>query len=181
MSDLARASLVLLAVAAAGCANNARKVNLANQASLAVEAHGMWTRPTEVGYAMGGEISATAEARRILGFNVGESKPGGVSVAAILSPLTGGDGLGAVESFAAYKAVTEARAEGIYVTRIETDRNGFLFFFNRQTVTIYGRALTLEDYGPVEEARADRWRYRNYQPEAVVVKEGSVDVLIPME
>lgn len=171
------------ALFASACATNSRHTGLVNETSLVAESHTMWTRPTEVGYKMGGEISSSATANRVLGFNVGESKPPGVDVAAVLGPLLGGKGetsLSPVAAFAAYKAVTESRAEGIYITRIETEGSGFLFFYNTQTVTVYGRALTLENLGPIDQERADRWRYRRYSPNLVIVKDGDADIDLPV-
>ena len=166
-----------------GCASNARNVKLASQASISAESHGMWTRPAEIGFAVGKEISASATTQKVLGFNVGESKPrGGFSVSAILSPAnTGAAKLSATEEFAAYKAVAGAGVDGIYVTRIETDRSGFLFFSQRTTATVYGRAMKLKDYGPVSEDRADDWRFRGYRPDVVVIKDGKTDVNLPIE
>ena len=173
----------LIAVAAvatlSACAHNSRSVGMVDKTNLRAENHTVWTRPTEVGFQLGGEISASATARRVLGFNVGESKPGS-SVLAVFAPFSGAK-LSPVGSFAAYKAVTDARAEGIYVTRVETESSGFLFFSNNETVTVYGRALTMKDYGPIKEARADRWRYRDYGADTVVVKEGRAEVNLPVE
>lgn len=164
-------AIAVLALAT-GCATNARKVKLQNEAALAAEAHGLWTRPTEIGFKMGDEISATAKATKVFGFNTGESKPGGVNLSVVTSGLGGtGANLSTTGQFAAHKAVTEAGAEGIYVTRVETDSKGFPFIVRRETVTVTGRALTLDNYGPVEEGRADQWRFRRFQPKTVVIKD----------
>lgn len=176
--------LVTLAVAilviATGCATNARRVGLTEATRMVAEDHRLWTRPTEVGYEMGGEIAGTATARKVLFiFNVGESKPPQTEFLAVLTG--GGAGLDNTGSFAAYKAVSEAQVEGIYVTRVETDSvTGFLGLWSTETVTLYGRALKLKSYGPISEERADQWRFRNNMPNVVVVKEGSADVMLPI-
>lgn len=168
-----RLAPVLALALATGCATNSRKVKLQNEASLAAEAHGLWTRPTEIGFKMGDEISATANSTKIFGINSGESKPGGVNLSIVTSGLGGtGASLSATGQFAAHKAVTKAGAEGIYVTRVETNSSGFPFIVKREKVTVTGRALTLDNYGPVEEERADKWRFRRFGPRTVVIKEG---------
>lgn len=180
MNRTAAIPLIGIALLSGACANNSRHIGLQNGTSLSAERHGMWTRPSEVGFKMGGEIGASATASRVLGFNVGESKPA-TSVAAVLGPLTGARKLDNNAGFAAYKAVQDNGAEGIYVTRIERESSGFLFFYRKQTVTVYGRALTLADYGPITEKRADQWRFRNTGPDLVVVKEGDAQVQLPIE
>jgi hypothetical protein len=180
MNRLLGASFALLVLA--GCANNGRHVGLKNKAAMAAEAHGLWTRPTEVGFKMGGEITGTATSNRVLGFNVGEAKPNvSLPVPGILGGAGGRISLDPVEEFAAYKAVEDAKAEGIYLTRVEEESNGFLFFYRTRTVTVYGRALTLENYGPISEKRADQWRFRGAMPEVVVVKEGKADIMLPVD
>lgn len=170
--------LLALATLATACTSNARKVQLQNAASLNVDAHTLWSRPTEVGYRVGDQIFATATSDKVLGFHVGEARPGSDVLSVVLPPS--GGGLSPLEEFAAYKAVAESGAEGIYVTRIESESRGFLFFFRHQEVTLYGRALTLQDYGPVAENRADLWRFRKYQPEVVVVKDGEANLTVPI-
>ena len=99
--------------------------------------------------------------RSILLFQVGESKNAGGGLSIITSGLGGtGAALSGTGEYAACKAVTEAGAEGIYVTRVETEINGFLFFWKTQKATVYGRQLTMHDYGPIEQERADDWRFR---------------------
>ena len=185
MNRMVTLSFTLLTLTlASSCATNARRVKLVNEASVAAESMGMWTRPTEVGFTLGEEISGTAISNRVIGFNVGESKPAG-SVAAVLGPLLGsGPGntaLSATESFAAFKAVTEAEAEGIYITRIESESRGFLFLYRTNKVTVHGRALHIEDYGAITQDRADEWRFRNRQPDVVVIKDGETTVSLPIE
>jgi len=159
-----------------GCATNSRKSKLANEAALSAQNHGLWTRPTEIGFKMDDEISATARATKVLGFNTGESKPGsGASLSVVSSLLGTGTSLSATGQYAAYKAVVENGAEVGYVTRVESDAHGFLMFWKNEKVTVYGRALTLDNYGPIEETRADRWRFRNHGPNTVVVTEGDYD------
>jgi len=181
MLRLALYAAALLAVGT-GCLNNARRVGLTEATSMTAEDHRLWTRPTEVGYEMGGEIAGTATSRKILFiFNIGESKPPTTDVLAVVGG-GGGAGLGSVGSFAAYKAVSEAQVEGIYVTRLESDSTtGFLGLWSSTTVTLYGRALKLKSYGPISEDRADQWRFRNNMPNVVVVKEGSADVMLPLK
>ena len=165
------ASIAAALLLTTGCATNSRKIKLANEAALQAQNHGLWTRPTEVGFKMGDEISATAKATSVLGFQTGESKSGGFGLSMITSALGGtGASLSGTGEFAAYKAVTEAGAEGIYVTRVESSNHGFLFFWKNEKVTVYGRALTMHSYGPVKEARADDWRFRHFQPKTVVIE-----------
>lgn len=171
---MTRSRLLLLGsiALATGCATNSRRAKLQNEAALASENHEMWTRPTEVGFKMGDEISATAKATKVLWMNTGESKVGGVSLS-IVSGLSGtGASLSQTGQFAAYKAVTGAGVEGIYVTRVESENKGIFPFWRNETVTVYGRALTIDNYGPVDEDRADKWRFRRFGPKTVVVKEG---------
>ena len=179
---LALAASLSLAV---GCASNSRKVKLANEAALQAQNHGLWTRPTEIGFKMGGEISAQATSRSILLFQVGESKNAGGGLSIITSGLGGtGAALSGTGEYAAYKAVTEAGAEGIYVTRVETETNGFLFFWKTQKVTVYGRQLTMHDYGPIEQERADDWRFRNFQPQTLIIQDngsGNTPVQVQVE
>jgi hypothetical protein len=164
---------------ATGCATNARKIHLANEASLRADSHKLWTRPTEIGFKMGKEISATAQATSVLGFQTGESKNSSVGLAIVTSALGGkGASLSGTGNYAAYKAVMEAGAEGIYVTRVESENFGFFFFVKNEKVTVYGRALTMHDYGPIAESRSDDWRFRNFQPKTVVIKGGGSTVQV---
>ncbi len=128
-----------------------------------------------------------ADSLRVFGFNVGESKPSGSIVTAIFGvagAVAGGKGqakLDAVEEYAAFKAVEQANADGIYVTRVATESTGFLFFYRQRRVTVYGRTLKLHNLGAVDQARADEWRFRNRQPNVVVIKEGETNVSLPIE
>ena len=168
-------AILMAAVVVTGCATNSRRIKLQEEAALVAENQGLWTRPSEVGFKLGDEITGTAVSTRVLGFNVGEAK----NARNILNfGVIDGTGarLSSTGQFAAYKAVTDAKAEGIYVTRVQVESKGVLVFWTTETVTVYGRALTLTDYGPVDQERADEWRFREYGPKVMVIKEGEVDV-----
>jgi hypothetical protein len=166
-----RAIPVLALAVATGCATNSRRIKMQNEAALEAQNHGLWSRPTEIGFKMGDEISDTAIGKKVFGFNVGESKSGGMSLSIVAGLGGTGASLSQTGQFAAYKAVTGAGAEGIYVTRVESDSSGFFPFFKREQVTVYGRALTIDNYGPIEEERADKWRFRKFGPRTVIIKD----------
>lgn len=168
--------LALACTLAVGCASNSRQLGLSNTATMSSESHDLWTRPNEIGFEMGPEISARASAQRVFGFNVGESKPG-MDVFAFVGPLLGGGRTVSdpVALHAAYKAVEEANADGIYVTRIATEGTNVFFLWTSKNVTVYGRALRLRDLGMVDEARADDWRFRQFGPDTVIIKDPATD------
>ncbi len=170
---------LMATILGSACASNSRSLPLSSNANLRTETHAMWTRPTEVGYLMGPEISGTATVRQVLGFHVGESKPG-ASVFAILGPLLGGgqDITDPVMMHAAFNAAEAAGAEGIYLTRVASESSGFFIFFSNTTTTVHGRALKLKDLGPVSQDRADQWRFAGTGPELVIIRDGKADVNI---
>ena len=151
--------IVLLLVAATAivmmsCSTTYDKnVAMREEAAFSAETHGMWSRPTEVGYEIIGDVEGTAEYSLLFGFI-----PLGDSPAVDFTIFLGGSANNPGAKFAAYDACKTVGADGIYITSVYTESktNPFL---STETVTVKGKALKLVDLGTVDQERADTARF----------------------
>lgn len=138
------------------------------------EPHGMWTRPQEVGYTIGNDISGEATSTMILfGLITLGSEGGGIlaTVGGAVSTISGTVGnvfgldskaaLDPLVLAAAGAAVQSAGAgtDGIYITQHDTTTLLIGGFYGKRTARVRGRALTLKPIGEVSLERADKERY----------------------
>jgi hypothetical protein len=159
--------LAALAAAVSGCTTKNNYV-MSDTAYLRAESHQMWTRPVEMGYEVLGDIQGEASQKKILGITVGAEGGGSIPIFGAL--FGGAPTANAVVANAAYEAVVNNGADAIYITRYTQDKTGFLFLFKNTNAVVYGKALKLVNYGPVEEDRADKDRFE--QPTEIRVKSG---------
>lgn len=152
--------LVLLVAAAAvammSCSTTYDKnVSMRGEASFAAESHGMWSRPTEVGYEIMGDVEGTAEYSLLFGFiPLGDSPAVDFSISGLLGGSTNNPGV----KFAAYDACKTIGADGIYITSVYTESK-VNPFISTDKVTVKGKAIKLVDLGTVDQQRADTVRY----------------------
>ncbi len=129
-----------------------KNISMRGDATLVTEANVMWSRPTEVGYEIIGDVEGTAEFSKLFGII-----PLGDSPAADLTGIfgTGSDNAGV--RYAAYDAIKSIGADGIYITSTYyAITQGIV---TTEKVTIKGKALKLIDLGAVDKQRADTVRY----------------------
>ncbi len=131
------------------------------------EGHSLWSRPQEVGYSIGNEISGEATNIAILGglFTFG-SEDGGVfgDIGGMIGGILGnGPSAPTVDPLvrsAAGSAVAAAGpgVDGIYITQHDTTTLDLLIF-RKRTAQVRGRALGLKPLGEVSMERADKARF----------------------
>ena len=115
----------------------------------------MWTRPQEVGYALGERIQGEASQSCILLFICWGADDGGLSGLAIGGDSPADPIVRAAAAGAVLASPTEA--DGIYVLNHETDSFN-MFFFSRKTARVIGKAVRLHPIGEVSQERADKAR-----------------------
>jgi hypothetical protein len=138
-----------------GCTKIHKDNKLEAIANLRAEGHEMWTRPTEVGFNVGKTIRASATTSKIFMLIPSAGDP---IEQKISLPMFGGGGLSPVAKFAAARAVEEAKADGIYVLKVETTKK-IVFPIWTTEATITGKALQFKSIGTVNEGRADTDRF----------------------
>lgn len=129
------------------CASSGASVG-ASRVSFASEDHEVWNRPLEVGFDM--------EDRHIKG----QEKQ--LEILPIFNPIwyllsmLGLDTVDELTSVAAYNAITENSADGLYIMGTKEDKHGFWPLYQHRTVSVYGKALRLKKVGQVDMQRADK-------------------------
>ena len=129
------------------CASSGASVG-ASRVSFATEKNEVWNRPLEVGFDM--------EDRHIKGV---EKQ---LEILPVFNPffkilnMLGVDTVDDMTSVAAYNAITENGADGLYVMGTKEDKHGFWPFYQHRTVSVYGKALKLKKVGQVDMKRADK-------------------------
>jgi len=153
----------LLAAAVAvstGCAAGARAYmdsTLTNHAEPAT----VWTRPQEVGFDWGGEVTGEATRQCILAFICWGSEGGGAlgGLGAVFSSFSASAEINdpLVSAAAANAVSTTPKADGIFVISHETDALD-VFFYSRKVARVRGKAITVRNIGEVSQDRTDKNR-----------------------
>ncbi len=124
-------------------------------ASYSADRAPVWNRSGEMAVDLQDRVvSATAEYDRFLIFTTkNESYNGATNTISSVSL----DGLG---TYAAYKATTDANADGIYVIRSKRESSGFplLNLWRTEKVTVWGMPFKYKFLGIMDEKRADEKR-----------------------
>ena len=136
-----------------GCKTVTKKDMMVNNTKVRSESHEVWNRPTEVGFTVGDYIEGTSETSKLLGFirTGGDPTAGGISIPTFGSSAPS---LSANAKWAVSNAVDKAGADGIYITKIVEERR-IIFPIVTTKAWVRGKSLTLKDFGPIDEDRAD--------------------------
>lgn len=134
-----------------------KNVSMRGEASFSAEEQALWSRPSEVGYEIMGDVEGTAEYSLLFGaIPLGDAPAVDFSISGLLGGNTNNPGV----KFAAYDACKTIGADGIYITSVYTEsKNGL--FVDTESVTVKGKALKLVDLGTVDQERADTVRFLN--------------------
>lgn len=143
--------IVAAVVFSTGCASTVSTVTASGAAQLKAEPMSLWTRPLEVGFTVVGMGEGKAQNLQVEGSlssnKVVDNTPsffiGGISEAKI-SPMV---------KLAAFNAIQEAKADGIYITMAKEETDGSL-----KKAWVRGLLLKIGIYGPVTLERADAAR-----------------------
>ena len=113
----------------------------------------VWNRSGEMAVDLQDRVvSATAEYDRFLIFTTkNESYNGATNTITSV-------GLDGLANYAAYKATTDANADGIYVIRAKREATGFLYLWRNEKVTVWGMPFKYKFLGIMDEKRADEKR-----------------------
>jgi len=145
-------SVIAVAVVfSTGCASTVSTVTASGAAQLKAEPMSLWARPLEVGFTVVGMGEGKAQNLQVEGSlssnKVVDSAPsffiGGISDVKI-SPMV---------KLAAFNAIQEAKADGIYITMAKEETDGSL-----KKAWVRGLLLKIGIYGPVTLERADAAR-----------------------
>jgi len=159
---LAVASTLVVSTAISGCGAK-RASYLSNTANLDPEAQKIWTRPVETSIKIGmTDTEGSASQTMLLGFTLKGDSPAqkfsflflrmgdNYDVAGSLQDL------GQLDNIAISRAISAATADGLYITKIESDSKGLWPFYVERDVTVTGKPISLVDLGMVEQERYDR-------------------------
>jgi hypothetical protein len=170
--------LIICILMLASCASFTKKSYMKDTASFNPEPNGMWTRPTEIGYEIIGDVEGEAEVMRVMGFvasgeapsaKITESGTTNIMFFPLLTIRRKFDKsrLTPLERFAAYNAMKSVNADGIYITMAVTEKRGFLPFYSYRKAYVRGKALRIVDLGIVDQERVDKYRYLKILPQDV--------------
>ena len=118
-------------------------------------------RPTEVTYEFGSFCEGESSTSKLLGFfrMSGDPTAGGGPLSALFGG--GGAGLDANGSWAAARAIDSGNAEGLYVTRVEQEKNVVFPLWTKRTY-VKGKCMTLKELGTISKER-DQLRRFGYE------------------
>ena len=144
--------LTTLALSSA-CRSVTKKDMMVNNTNLRSESHEVWNRPTEVGFTVGDYIEGTSETSKLFGVirTGGDPTAGGSSIPSFGASAPS---LSANAKWAVSNAVDKAGADGIYITKIVEEKKIIFPVWTRKA-WVRGKALTLKDFGPIDDQRAD--------------------------
>lgn len=141
-----------------------KKSDMAVGAEKAVKAENLkvWHRPTEITYEFGNFCEGESTTSKLFGLwrMAGDPTAGGGPLSSLFGG--GGAGLDANGSWAAARAIDSERAEGLYVTRVETEKQVVFPLWTKRTY-VKGKCLTLKELGTISKER-DQLRRMGYPP-----------------
>ena len=139
-----------------GCRSIAKKDMVVGASKLSAETQQVWHRPNEVTYEFLDYCEAASSTSRFLGIwprTAGDPVPGGLTL-----PTFGATaGLGANGKWAVARAVDGKSADGMYILRIEDEKNVVFPIWTTRT-KVRGKCLRLKDLGMLNSERADQNR-----------------------
>lgn len=154
--------LMLGALAGSGCLHGQRAYMDA-ATGMKPEPAAMWSRPQEMGYALGERLTGEASVSCILKFICWGAEDGGLGgvFSGVVGALTGQEApsdplVRAAAAGAVLTAPTET--DGIYVLNHETD-NFDIFVYSHRSARVVGKAVRLKPIGEVSQERSDKERY----------------------
>lgn len=147
----------LLAVLAAGCTTT-NQGTMTARAAAAPENHRVWTRPLELGFDLGEDVTGEATVVTILGGLIVVGSEDDAGLLQLLGNLSGIGGDPLVRAASA-DAAKRHSTDGVYITWSDVQTSSFFPFFKRRTAQVKGKAMRLKVLGEVKQERVDRERY----------------------
>jgi hypothetical protein len=144
-----------------GCKAIKKKDMMIGKPSIGTEKQKVWHRPVEVTYEFAPICEGESSTNRLFGlFRVaGDPAAGGPSLNLFGG---GGGGLDGNGTWAAARAIDSGAADGLYLTRVETEKNIVFPMWSKRTY-VKGRCLKLKELGTINQER-DRLNRFGYEP-----------------
>ncbi len=139
-------SLALLS----GCKTITKKDMMVGSSKVKTDPQAVWHRPTEVYHEFMNYCQGESSTSRLFGLirTAGDPAPGGFSLN-LFGSSAGLDGNG---QWAAARAIDGGSADGLYVLRVESEKNVVFPIWSKRTF-VKGKCLQLKALGPVSKER----------------------------